>query len=132
MIAYERNVYTALDFLGDVGSLTTLLTGLALFFLHQIVRIDLLWENHVINHVFKKRPNTDSSRPISLQVDFLQALKSLKIFTYCCQNKQARKRKVMMRRIERELDLARFIKQQIISAGVLKAITNKKTRILAR
>ena len=56
VVSYERNVYTVLNFLGDVGALMSVLTGVASLVLYKVAQLDLLWENHVISNVFRQRP----------------------------------------------------------------------------
>jgi hypothetical protein len=41
-------------------------------------------------------------------------------------------RKVGLRRIERELDVVRFLRKQFIMTALLKALTTKRERMLAK
>jgi hypothetical protein len=41
-------------------------------------------------------------------------------------------RKVGLRRIERELDVVHFIKKQLITAALIKALTTKRERNVAK
>ena len=50
----------------------------------------------------------------------------------CCKYEQAKKRKVLMRRIERELDISRYVRQQIMFAGIFRALMSKKSRLLSK
>ena len=92
VISYERNVYTVLNFLGDVGALVSVLTGFASMFLYNVMQLDLLWENHVINNVFRQRPHTDLEKPLHLKITFFQALKQKVCSSRLCKNEQAKKR----------------------------------------
>lgn len=110
-MSYERNVYTVLNFLGDVGALMSVLTGFVSLMLYKVVQLDLLWENHVINNVFRKRPKTDFDKPAPIQIDFFSALRAQLCSMRVCKNDQFRKRKALIRRIERELDVSRYVRR---------------------
>jgi hypothetical protein len=79
-------VYTVLNFLGDVGALMSVLEGFAAFILYKVVQLDLLWENHVISNVFRKRAKADYEKPLPLKVGFYSALKSTLCSMKICKN----------------------------------------------
>ncbi len=131
-ILYERTNYSLLNLVGDIGALYSTLAGIASFIL-KLIRTDVVMENHLINKVFTERP-----------LYHTQTFKHLKI-TYCDWIKQVpyglcpnwrllrehritKLRKVGLRRIERELDIARFIRKQIAITAIIKALTTKAER----
>ena len=55
VIAYERNVYTFLNWLGDVGALFSVISVAASIVLLRVLHLDLNWKNFIINNVFSRR-----------------------------------------------------------------------------
>ena len=65
-MAYERNVYTFLNFLGDVGALLSVVSSAASFVLMNAFHLDLNWKNYIINNVFSRRVGADSNKTSNL------------------------------------------------------------------
>jgi hypothetical protein len=127
VVTYERNVYTFLNFLGDVGALYSVVTTFASLVLFKVLQLDIIWENHVIANVFRAREGEDPVKVTRLEPTYFQALKLKLCSMWICKDShsKAKKRKVLMRRIGRELDVSNFIRRQIILSGILKALTTK-------
>lgn len=115
--ATTRSVYTILDLVGDVGALYDSLNLIWAFVLVYIFRVAIFLENLVLTSVFRKRIDEMKYKTFSLSY--------LSWFTDACRNcccrcccwalkykptQNERIRSVGLRRIERELDAARFVR----------------------
>lgn len=54
-LAYDRSNYTLLQFLGDIGALSSALFTIGGFILTIFFQIDIILENHLLNEVFRER-----------------------------------------------------------------------------
>ena len=121
-----------LNFVGDIGALFSTLSGIASVIL-TLLRKDVILENHLLNEVFKKRPRDHTQSPIPLKITFYDWMKQVP-FSMCPnwrllkEHKLTKLRKVGLRRIERELDVARFIRKQLAMTAIIKALTTKAER----
>ena len=93
----------------------------------------MVMQNHLLNEIFKEHPPDHTKPPIHLKITFYDWLKQLP-HSVCPNWHGIRKhrlteiRKVGLRRIERELDVARFIKKQLALTAIIKALTTKTER----
>ncbi len=68
-ILYERTNYTLLNFVGDIGALYSTLAGIASFILN-LIRTDVVMENHLISQVFTERPLYHTQPPKPLKINY--------------------------------------------------------------
>jgi hypothetical protein len=129
-----------LNFLGDVGALNSVLTSLAAALLLNVMRLDLSLENDFFESIFRKRTENKSIlkseklKPSYLISLLLQVSPLVRIVS-CCRpgilqkNKQ---RKKLVDRMDRELDVTNFIRNQILLKNYIRAVTTKSARALSR
>jgi hypothetical protein len=139
----SRQSYTFLTFIGDVGALWGTLTLIFGSVLVNVLRIDILLESDLLSRVFRKRIPGDRFGVHKFTLTYMQWLKSyvggqclLLVCCRCCgfckKSRQEFIRSVGKRRIERELDITRFIRNQLILSAIIRSNTSKKERALAR
>ena len=138
----SRQSYTFLTFIGDVGALQGTLTLIFGSVLVNVLRIDILLENDLISSVFRKRKVGDGFGVQKFALTYMQWLRSYigglcllvvcRCCGYCSKSRQEMIRAVGSRRIERELDITRFIRNQYILRAIIRSKTSKKERALAR
>ena len=89
-------------------------------------------ENHLLNEVFRVRSGIHQ-KPARVNANLFQWLQQIP-YSMCQKWRYLRLqrftliRKVGLRRIERELDLVRFIRNQITLTTIVKAMTSKQER----
>ena len=127
-----------LAFIGDVGSLVGTLLQIANFLLYNILQLDILQQNYLLNRVFRERT---LDNPLRLQklhlncIGYIESLLCQSAWYICCkfQKRKYRKaRKVGLHRIEKELDVVYFIRKQLMHTALIKAMTTKRERSLAK
>lgn len=131
-IAYARSDYNILQFLGDVGALYDALYKIAYFILMNILKVNVLLDNKILKATFKtKMPNLELRK---ITVSYCSWLASVIL---CCvkRNKTRTTRKIHkvgLRRIERELDVAHFLRSQFTMQAMLKTLTDRSQRLQLR
>jgi hypothetical protein len=114
LLSYERSNYTLLNFVGDIGALFSTLSGIASFILTLFN--DTIIKNHLINEIFKERSCYQNQLPIPIKITFYDWFKQVP-HSICPnwrllkEHRLTKLRKVGLRRIERELDISRFIRK---------------------
>ncbi len=90
-------------------------------------------ENHILNQVFKERTINKNLPAIPIKITFYDWFKQVP-HNMCSnwllirENSLTKLRKVGLRRIERELDVARFIRKQMALTAIIKALMTKPER----
>lgn len=156
-ISFERENLSWLDFLGDVGALQGALTSIAGIFLGWC-KIGIVLNNSLVQNTFRER-DTKSLKTKRVKISFLMWLRQTSTFKLCCKNFICRDLKsccrwvwcpwyqptekppeksyseittVGLRRIEREMDIVYFLRKQFILNALIKSLTTKSHRRLAR
>jgi len=129
-----------LNFVGDVGALNSVLTSIGTVLLLNVMRLDLTLENDYLTHVFRKRVQEKSimkTKKLNLSYcsSFISQLAPLAYISSNCSTQARREKKIrnkLVKRMERELDIAHFIRNQILLRSYIRAGTTKNARLLAR
>lgn len=137
--ATTRQVYTILDVIGDVGALYDSLNLIWALVLAYIFKISILLENIILQTVFRLKESELKLKPFTLSYWswFSDAFRGLLYSIFCCLKKgkstqSERIRAVGLRRVENELDAAKFIRHQLIYKELFRIMTTKLQRTMAR
>jgi hypothetical protein len=118
-VAIERSDYTLLNFLGDISATFGALSSIVGIFLVNVLRIQTMFDSYLINKVFRyKKPGNNQLKTLKLSYSSWLCNKICKVigpFSKFCNQSNFSKldhkmRKIGTRRIDRELDIARFIR----------------------
>lgn len=132
-----RNQYTFLAWIGDVGALFDALQQIAGIFFVALFKIKVLLDNDLISAIFRKR-EPKSMRMVKVKLSYTDWLcenfKQYCLRCWCFRKKRRSRliRDVGNRRIERNLDVAYFIRQQLLFKAMYKIQTTKLQRQLNR
>lgn len=108
-IAYARSDYNLLQFIGDVGSLYGALYGMFQFLLNNIVRISVLLDFEIIQTTFKSR--LKNFELVNINLSYWNWFWAQVLCCFCCNRLRTNKlQRVGLRRVERELDIAHFLR----------------------
>jgi hypothetical protein len=113
--------------LGDIGALYSTISYIGLTIVVQIFRVGNSAQLNILNRVFKRRiPTQDSKlfKMTGIRLEFKDWL--LSVLCRFLRKRIARSHSYYdeaVTRFERELDVARLIKSQIVSLSLLKAMT---------
>jgi len=107
-----------LNFIGDVGALNSVLTSIGAALLLNVMRLDLNLQNDYLAHVFRKRVQDKSIMKTkklnpSYFSSFISQFSPLACIFSSCSTQARRKKKIrnkLVERMERELDIAHFIR----------------------
>jgi hypothetical protein len=118
-------------FIGDVGALYGTFEIFFNFLLSTVLQASVILEQSIISGVFRQRKNQKSLDLYPCTISYTDWFISL--FALCLPSGEDLKRKGRMRtqglrRIERELDVQRFIRNQIILAAFLRTQTTSLQR----
>lgn len=126
-----------MSWIGDVGALTSTLFQISSIILTGLFKLNILLDNFMLMSIFRIR-NSRSLKTRRIKLSFLDYVKQLpyaccpKVLGLSKPTKYSHMYEVGMRRIEREIDLGYFIRKQILNDTLLRALTTKSHRALAR
>ena len=128
-----RSDYSLFQFLGDVGALYGTLEIIFNFLLKTVFQIGVLVEQKIISGVFRLR---QKSKPLIIRRLKITYLDWLCSFVVCLKSRRKKLKSMAraqgLRRIERELDIVRFIRQSLMLTALVKVQTTKVQRQLLR
>ena len=137
-----RSVYTLFDLLGDVGGLFDALKGIMstvvafYFFIFGNPMHEYLLKALFINDNKQRNSRKERLLPIPQRIQQLTRRTSFELSKVCCTRCRSQKEKKLiskgMLRIQRELEVKRFLKQSFETKIALKALFTKTERFLIR
>lgn len=120
---YSRNSYTTVDLLGNVAAFFLALYFICAFFIFLVLNGRVLLENLLMNRIFRRKIS-DSMQLAYVKINYRQYALSVLTATCCLRRpRHVLWRTVALRRVNRELDLAHFIRKQLILDGMIHALT---------
>ena len=111
---YGQSVTTSLQLLGDVGAVYSTLWSLFSIFLFIFLKVDVVSQNLLLNGIFER---VESENMHKSKFSYLQFVVSESGHIIMCCRKKSRfrhprnDRRVGLRRIERQLDIIRFLRK---------------------
>lgn len=132
----SRTDYTVLTYIGDVGALLGTLQLISGVILVNVLQINILAENDMLNSVFRLRRKHHKTDHFKLTYcEWLCREIPRKYLLGCYFKKRERShylREIGNRRIERQLDMVHFLRQQMALKAIIRAKSTKVERKLAR
>ena len=127
-----RNTYTFVQLISDTGGFIICLSLGCSFVIKGLLQLNVSLENKIMNTVFRRKI-TDSMHLGYVNVNYRQYIVAVASSIFCLRRPRNELwRKVAMRRVNRELDVANFIRKQFIMYGLLKGITTSGQRALLK